>query len=627
MSLRELFLKGRYKEIVDDFDRKSGKLSKAQTSWVAASLALLGRSDDALQLGRADDPVARFYIAISLIRSAPGEKASQALSDFIQNSERDDETQRFFVFQSLGFRAFIEGRFNKSLYWSNRAWGLALRIGGLHEKILSADLRGHSLIQIGRIDEGLASLETALEIARRFGNVAHVGALQASIAIAEVEHGFRSDVSLLEMLEGAASQDSYTSANLLGELARQANLRGRYREALKYVAQTRPLVKVVRNKRQTGFLAVREAYSYFRLGNYDRALEIIDAVEMKLERRDRAVLIELKGLRFQILMTKADGSSSKSGGGPTRRLERRMASLQNEIRELAFEVKSRRSLSFLKRWTSEKLILPGQPTPIERWIHGATDLHVRLELVERGYLSFFENQIDSSDENVILLSLVPGKVLFRSKRQLSVENDRFSSVLRRGLLILAKNRCSKADLLQLVWGYEYESYRHDTLIYTFISRLRIALGPNRSLLTHSKEDDSYGFSEPVRVKVLEFDVDRARGDGAQKFDSVIENDLEPSPTHLDLNLRQLDVLARLNEAYRYARSDETLGLAGPHLISPHLVSVSPGDLIERFNVSRVTATRDLSELSKIKRLVRTGSGRGTRYVLREAWESKALRGV
>ncbi|CAN5677746.1 hypothetical protein BH10BDE1_BH10BDE1_17100 [soil metagenome] len=597
MSQRELFMKGQYKKIVDQFDRSTGKASRAEASWIAASLALLGRIDDALHLGRADDAIARFYITISMIRSGRSEKAAKALADFIRGSDRESDEGRFFVYQTLGFRAFIEGRFNKSLYWSDRAWGIALRMGGRHEKILSADLRGHSLIQIGQIAQGLESLESALEIARRFGNISHVAALRAAIAIAEVEHGFRTGESLQEMLEESSTLDSYTSANLLGELARQANLRGRYREALQFVAQTRPLVKVVRNKRQIGFLAVREAYSHFRLGNHARAIEILESAEAKLERRDRAVLIEAKGLRFQILVSKPSSRSLSQ--------KKQIEILKREIVELAYEVKSRRSLSFIKTWTNGSLVLPGEPTPVELWIHGATELHVRLELLERGYLSFFESLIDSNEENAILLSLVPGQVLFRTRRQLSAEEDRFSSVIRRGLLILAKSRCSKQDLVQLVWGYEYEAFRHDTLIYTFISRLRVALGPLRSLLTYSKSDDTYGFSEAVRVKVLQFEPDSEPG--SESFQSIPDQ-------HLTLNLRQLDVLGRMRAARREARGAIAM-------------STTPHELIQRFQISRATATRDLNELTANRMLIRRGSGRGTQYVLREAWTTETSRGL
>ncbi len=580
MSLRDQFLKGQYQQIVDGYDRGSVKALKSQVPWLAASLALMGRTDDALAIGRTDDPIAHFYVIVSLIRSSHYEKAERAMLDFFQGLRREDDLDRFYFYQSLGFRSFFEGRFKKALFWSSAAWQLALKVGGPNEKTLSSDLRGHSLIEMGQIEDGLESLERALELAKRFGNQSHIVALQSSIAMTEVEHGYRTDNLLREMLSGSVSLDSYTSTGVLTELARQANLRGQYREALKIAGETRSLVKVVRHRRQAAALAVREAYSHFRLGAPTRALEILVGAKDKLDDRDRAVLIQIEGLRLEILT---------SLGRPQKRL-------RQEVLNLALEVKSRRALSYAKRISETPVMLSGKETPVEKWMHGATDLHVRLELLDRGYLSFFENLLENECHNVVLLSLVPGRVLFRSRRELSTAEDGFSDVIRRGLLILAKSRRSKTEILELVWGYSYEASRHDTLIYTFIRRLRVALGPLGKLLTHSKADDTYGFNEPVSVKVLEFDQ------GVHPASTASAGGDRLSASY---NLRQLEVLARLKAAHR-----EKAGLVA--------TSVSPIEIIRKFNVSRITATRDLAQLADRNLLVRTGSGRGTRYVLRES---------
>jgi hypothetical protein len=411
--------------------------------------------------------------------------------------------------------------------------------------------------------------------------------LRAALAIAEVQFGYRNAEQLRELLSSSLAIDSYTSANVLIELVRQENLKGRYRQALKLVSQTRPLIKRVRHKRQMASLAVREAYSYFRLGDSTRALEILSVAEKYLGVRDRAILVEVKGLKFQILNARSNKSSKAA------------AVVFSQLKRLVHEVRSHRSLAFLKRWEPSNASSLIQ-TPIDRWILGVTDYHIRRELLEREYLDFFLELFGENQSDGILLSLVSGKVLFRVRSELLASEDRFSGILRRGLLILARERRSKDELLQLVWGYQYDATRHDTLLYTFIRRLRLALGPLGSSLNFSDVDGTYGFSRPVLVKVLEYESaagvtgESGRREGGLQ-DGLIE-DLK------EWNSRQLEVLAKLRAAQREARS-----------VSARIVR--PKELIETYKVSRITAGRDLSELVEKGLLVRIGSGRGTGYVL------------
>ncbi|MDZ4084509.1 MAG: hypothetical protein U1E10_16310 [Bdellovibrionales bacterium] len=597
MNLRDQFLRGEYGQIVQEFERLNvdgTKLKKRELPWVAASLALMGRVSDAFELGERSDPVARFYVITALIRSSDYQRARREIGEFLKASSDRDPVWRFYVFQCLGFHAFFEGRFKKSLYWSQRAWSLAIKEMGLHERVLSADLRGHCLIQMGDVEAGLESLESALEVAKRFGNQSHVRALRAAIAIAEVQNGYRRDGSLRELLEDSLQSDSYTAANVLIELVRQANLRGHYREAIKIVSETRPLIKRVRHKRQAASLAVREAYSHFRLGDSKRAISILDSAEVKLDSRDRAVLVEVKGLKLQILRAQA-GASAKESEGRRRPIEKQIAKLQSEVSLLAHEVRNHRSLSFLRRFSGDVIESPAA-TPIDRWIQGSTDYHIRKELFDRGYLDFFNSLFESDQPDALLLAVVAGKVLVRTRSELSAIEDGFSSNLRRGLLILASDRRTKEEILRLVWGYGYDPTRHDNLIYTFIRRLRVALGPLGSLLTFSADDGTYGFSRPVSVKVLDYEDE-----------SVVVDDLPITPSFekelLKWNPRQLEILAKL----RSSRRD------GQPLTSQ---IVKPKDLIEAYQVSRITAGRDLAELTDGGILIRVGRGRGTGYILK-----------
>ncbi|MBK7890807.1 MAG: hypothetical protein IPJ84_08175 [Bdellovibrionales bacterium] len=283
MTLRERFLKGQYSELARAFDQGRLSLNPKSQNWIAASLALTGRVDDALALTTTESSLPRFYIAVSMTRSSRFREARALL---IENALQTQDRSRFFAYQGFGFYAFFEGRFQKALFWANKAWLIALKSKSLHERVLSADLRGHALLQMGEIEKGLESLETALDTANRIDNKTHLTALRASIAIASAtadsNHLEQNEV-LERLLKESTHYDSYTGANILIELARQHNLRGRYREALKIIGSTRPLIRAIRHRRQEASLAVREAYSHFRLGDTDRAIAIIERAQKKLE--------------------------------------------------------------------------------------------------------------------------------------------------------------------------------------------------------------------------------------------------------------------------------------------------------------------------------------------------------
>lgn len=155
-----------------------------------------------------------------------------------------------------------------------------------------------------------------------------------------------------------------------------------------------------------------------------------------------------------------------------------------------------------------------------------------------------------------------------------------SSKLFELLKSLYKGFRSKEELIRDVWGYDYNPLRHDSLLYTLISRFRALLGPCAEWLENYDE----GYS-------LHADVEMILGDKRQSVPSpVVKEEIEES----ELNSRQFAIVDFIKKERKSMTLDECALM---------------------FQVSKVTATRDFSSLCKAGYLRRVGKGPATRYSL------------
>ncbi|MBA2403516.1 MAG: DeoR family transcriptional regulator, partial [Bdellovibrionales bacterium] len=147
-----------------------------------------------------------------------------------------------------------------------------------------------------------------------------------------------------------------------------------------------------------------------------------------------------------------------------------------------------------------------------------------------------------------------------------------------GLSLLFENeRLSKEELVNLLWGYEYDPARHDTLLYALIHRIRGLLGPFGHHLHGS--DHFYRIVCPKKGLNLKME---------QRIQVAVKERL---PSVSDWNIRQYQVLDLMREGRFW----------------------SVGDYARHFSVTTMTALRDLGQLHQKNVVAKAGSGRATKY--------------
>ena len=142
---------------------------------------------------------------------------------------------------------------------------------------------------------------------------------------------------------------------------------------------------------------------------------------------------------------------------------------------------------------------------------------------------------------------------------------------------------SKKELVESIWGYDYDPVIHDPMIYTQMTRLRKFFGPFAHLIILTEE----GYALDSSVEIFKNSPDLPETKELETF--KVEN----LPSYSDLNYRQIQILSYLKEN--------------------SFVDIQIYKQI--FSVSNITASRDLSQLASKGFVQRVGKGRATKYCL------------
>src|SRR5258705_6079 len=89
---------------------------------------------------------------------------------------------RAVVFQGLACQCYFTGRYPGAAANALRAMQAAQEAGFVYAVMLATDMRGHSLVQMGQLQRGIALLEQANKQARRLGLTNNAYAVDTSIA-------------------------------------------------------------------------------------------------------------------------------------------------------------------------------------------------------------------------------------------------------------------------------------------------------------------------------------------------------------------------------------------------------------------------------------------------------------
>ena len=557
-------------------------------SFVVGSLAFLGRIGEAESLFKNILPVlpaqlvvaCQFYLAVALCRHSDYAKGREYLGKNLRAARRSQNPFiRFYAAQGLGCYRFFAGRLVNARSHAEAALNFAIAANSAYCKCLAMDLYAHGLVLTGQISEGIAYLNRAKEFAIALGNGGCVQTLDISIICYEAQFGItKHDVlqTLNQVLASTDPQNSFSRTVLLLELARQYTLRGQGACSQEKLDEACRLIYAVQHRRQSATLNHRLAYNLFLAGNELQALNMLRMAKQEIDPKvDRLLDLQLSGLQLKLckrldlqdeaaLLEKHVDTLTKRTGCY---LGRRIA-LRDQIKQAAPALFPRGQDPIGDLYdldedpsdtgSSHSLFCAGYPT-LSRTKWGLLGKHKTLV-------------IDPTFQTFVTIN-PPSVQVVRAGIQ---------RTLKALLLALLDGERTKEELIQQIWNYKYHPLRHDDLVYQSMTRVRKLLGDCGHWLEFT--GTTYRINPQVKPVFLG-PANQTLAEGLMDQDFAISSAIEPLSNRIDLMVEILQKQRFLNVK----------------------------QCVELFQVSRITASRDLAALEKAKVVKRFGSGRATKY--------------
>lgn len=596
-ELARWFFAGRYDELIATTYDGSGEIEPADVGFVVGALTFVDRMDDAraafevwrARAGTAPDPrtlaACRFFLGLAWARAGYFDRSlAMLVTEGFRWRHDADAWVRALVYQGLACQCYFTGRYPGAATNSLRALQAAHEAKFAYVVMLGTDMRGHSLLELGQLQRGIALLEQANKQARQLGLTNNAYAVDTSIASYVprfVPH--QEALDRLEALVRRGGHDSYTQRGLLAEIAVQRALRGQRSTAVEALdAADRDALRGDTRRGKVVSLLARLWVMRWQFGPAS-CRELVDQARELVEPRDVAFRAELLG--FEILVSRAEANAARE--------QQAMEQLHTLWRTTHhFYAKAALGQFDSVRRTSafdEDALTPLLRAVVHR------DHTALSRIVSLGLLGAVPE----------LLGLTPGRrmILIPSEDLLLLEDHgdvivrhrppRWCPVL---LRILASGDSSKERIVAGLWGLRaYHPELHDPPVRTTIHRLRTFLQPYANWIEVS--DAGYRTTVPVHL-VGGFEAPAAEPaplweEGVVPMLEPRHDPVPPRADAVDLGPKQLV----------YQRLDE-------------LEQASVPELARSLELSKSTVLRALRALVEERRVESQGFARATRYRLR-----------
>jgi hypothetical protein len=596
-ELARWFFAGRYAQVIDSTYDGSGAIAPADVGFVVGALTFVDRVDDArasyeiwrARAGTSPDPrtlaACRFFLGLAWARAGYFNRSFALLvTEGFRARHDPDPWVRALVFQGLACQCYFTGRYPGAAAHALRALQAAHEAKFVYAVMIGTDMRGHSLVQMGQLQRGIALLELANTQARRLGLTNNAYAVDTSIATYVTR--FVPHIEALERVESLLrrrAHDSYSQRALLTEAAMHRALRGRRSAAVEALAAAdRDALRGDTRRGKIGSLLARLWVTRWELGPAS-CRELFDQASELVEPRDVAFRAELLG--FEILVARADGD-----------LDREQRAL-DQLRTLWRTTHHFYAKAALGQYDSVRRTSAFDEDALTPLLRAVThrDHSALSRIVSLGLLGVIPE----------LLGLTPGRrmILIPSEDLLLLEDHgdvigrhrppRWCPVL---LRILASGDSSKERIVAGLWGLRaYNPELHDPPVRTTIHRLRTFLQPHVSWIEVS--DAGYRTTVPVHLVT-----------GPEQPVA------EPPPLWEEGEVPTLEPRGE-----SLAPSSAVAGLAPRQLVYQRLEELehaSVPELARTLELSNSTVLRALRALMEERRVESHGFARATRYRLR-----------
>jgi DNA-binding transcriptional ArsR family regulator len=580
---KQLLHRGDYREVLARYE--TTPKNRVSRDWLIASigsLSFLGRTQEAQLLfesssskfSKNEKVESLFFLTINFARTQDHKTARTHLRA-MKNLERGLRgVSKFYILQAQAFLRHYRSQFRSSEILARSAFKESVQAGFSYGRILSADLLGHSLVQLDQIREGIKSLKDAAASAKTINLESIHQAIQVSILLYESQFGLRPGpdaiIRLRALIRRLQISDSYTRINLYFELIRSLTLTGLYREAETELQNVFELIYLFNNPRQETTFKLRYAELCLLRGRPHEALEkVLDAKRWSGLVANRQLRAQLLGLEFKIV--------GELGFSETR------LKLAEELRQMARSFPTPLNLRITERLLNEESKVPVPSSDrIGTLLANLQASESVARIVESGCLSLLSRRIKlHPGQEALVWDLERGSLTIFSSGEILHLPALRSPQSRRILSQLSKGPVTKEALVRNVWRYAYHPLKHDSLLYAAIAQCRKLLGSASHWIEN--RENTYGLKSDVTTISLD-------SEGATPLEnsvpSILQIDNQP-----DLNHRQIHCLSRWGSSpFRSIKQHQ-----------------------QELRVSRNTATRDLRQLEDLGFLRSLGRGPSRRY--------------
>ncbi len=531
-KIRHRFIQGEYQSIVDQLLHVPVETFTSDClPWLTASLARLGRSVEAEVLWASGSKTASlhsqvihyFFLGITYTRQQKRDQAKNCLRAILRL--RQQKACRPLIHQFIAFQHYYNNEWEKAIHAGHKAWALAMGQGQDYYCYLSQDLIGHANAKLGYGSLAQRHLRLAKDFAYKMNSMRCINAVEISLCLYEAQaNPFASGIlKRLQRCLTVHCEDDYSKGRVLLEMTVQHLLYGNYHHARKYLNEAKIFAS------QTG-----------NFGHFREAAAIQDFVNWLTEHPQQA--------------PKPLSTTPPQAG---------------EVFSKICQFLHQRSpiLSMWHEWQDAA---------------GRDRAGLLKTILEQKALGLLPFLLDLPGQMAHLLSGLPNKlVILIHQDQVTAAKGHLPASQVNVLQRLCHGPQDRKDLVESLWGYQYNPLRHDSLVFPLIAKLRKEL--KRSFkLDVERVGNAYSLSQPVTW------TDSYKLIHNPKFTA---HDTGPmSAFTRSYNPRQKEILSLEPGTVIAVKSHKSLQ-----------------------HVSRASASRDLRELSSLGYLQAVGKGRGAKY--------------
>lgn len=488
---------------------------------------------------------------------------------------KKSKSNSFYFYQLLAFYYYISGTYTQSLKYALQALKFCDLENSDLEKIYSMEIIGHIYFQTGEFFKSIEFLKRTQNYALKMKCKGTANAIRTNIIGYCLEGGYelKENIKKAEsIIQSAKPHEFYLLAQTQLQLSSGYFLSGNIDRMEQMLHEASFNIYKTKNNRQSILLNIHLSNLNYLRQDYQRSLFLIENAKQFIEPEvDFVLQLRLISLEIKVL---------NKLNHPTDELRQRRSEIAKrtpyyleKIRQYYEGESNSPSLIsdpiFLKMRELDRSRIPSNKT--------ITSINKDSLLGLLHFFSFTHNQ-----NTIFMFGIKKNRILIIKDNNIFWTSSKLTSFQFNFIKLLSQYKeLTKKEIVEKVWNYEYIDYHHDQLIYNLITRIKKS-DPRIGKMIHVL--NSISFDQEITIHGLKTITTIS----PPKIKDLKNNFIEDRT----LNYRQIQLLEDLDRGE----------------------FISPKNYMEVFEVSRITATRDLKHLKEIGFFKSIGQARSIRYI-------------